>query len=162
MLGNNVIREVAKKSIFEDARQQISAATTIKQGSLVCFNETSNLLVLPAAETEGNLFLGVMPVSIVNGKLASPYNTDVQASQSISDVPGPQYGQIHKLTLKTGDSLNPGDNVYLDPATGADGVQAAGTKAIGIYQGKAIAGAAAGTQIEVLVGCRFKDDVLKF
>jgi len=162
MIGNNIVRSVAPKSLFESAKSVITSSTTIKQGALVVFDDTNNVLKNPAAEAEGSTFLGVMVVSIVNGKLASPYNTDVVASQSIQDIPGPKYGVIAKLTLKTGDSLNPGDDVFLDPATGVDGVTATGTKSIGLYQGPAISAAAAGTQVLVLVGCRAKNDSLKF
>ncbi len=116
----------------------------------------------PAAETEGSTFLGVARVSIVLGKIASPYNTDVVASQAIQDIPGPVYGVIAKCVLKTGDSVNPGDDIYLDPGTGTRGVTVTGTKSIGLYQGPAIAGAAAGTEIPVLIGCRAKNDSLKF
>ena len=152
---NNITRMVAPKSIFESAINVISSSVSFNQGDLLVFDDTNNVLKKPAAETEGATFLGVARVTIVNGKLASPYNTDVVASQSISDIPGPQYGVVAKLVLKTGDSIAPGDKVYLDPATGTTGVTVtAGTKPIGIYQGKTLSSVAAGTLIEVLIGCQ--------
>lgn len=151
---NNITRMVAPKSIFESAINVISSAISFNQGDLLYFDDTNNLIKKPAAETDGATFLGVARVTVVSGKLASPYNTDVVASQAISDIPGPQYGVIAKLTLKTGDSISPGDKVYLDPATGTTGVTVSGTKPIGIYQGKALTGVAAGTLIEVLIGCQ--------
>jgi hypothetical protein len=160
MLGNNINRSVAPKSLFESAKSVIDNTVTIKQGSLVCL--IGGLLALAAAETDGATFLGVMRESVVDGKSASPYNTAVVASQAINDIPGPVYGVIAKLTLKTGETINPGADVFLDPATGADGVAASGTKSIGIYQGAPIVGSAAGQQVLVLVGARAIDDTLKF
>lgn len=159
---NTIVRSVAPKSLFESARAVITAAVSFNQGDLLVFDDTNNRLKVPAAEAEGSTFLGVARVTIVNGKLASPYSTDVQASQAIQDIPGPVYGVVAKCVLKTGDTIAPGDSVFLDPATGTRGVTVTGTKAIGVYQGKAIAGAAAGTEIEVLIGCRHNNDVLKY
>lgn len=159
---NTIVRSVAPKSLFESAKAVIDATVSFDQGDLLVFNDTTNLLKKPSLETEGVTFLGVARVSIVLGELASPYNTDVVASQAIQDIPGPVYGVIAKCVIKTGDSINPGDAVYLDPGTGTRGVTVTGTKAIGLYQGAAIASAAAGTEIEVLIGCRAKDDTLKF
>jgi hypothetical protein len=159
---NNITRSVAPKSIFPSARDVITSAVSFNQGDLLVFNDTSNILKVPSLETEGNTFLGVAPVTIVSGKLARPYSTDVDASAAISDIPGPVYGVICKLTLKTGDSINPGDLVYLDPATGTDGVTVSGTKSIGIYVGAAISSAAAGTKVEIHVGSRHPADSLRF
>lgn len=162
VLKNNIVKSVARKSIFDDARNVIGSSLTFNQGDLLVMDTTTHLLRAPTLETEGSIFVGVAAVSIVNGKLPSPYNTDVVASQSIQDIPGPVYGVICKLQLKTGDSLNPGDAVYLDPATGTQGITASGTKQIGVFQGPAIAAAAAGSLVEVLLGARFGGDVLKF
>lgn len=161
---NTITRSVAPKSIFESARNVISAATTFDQGDLLIFDDTTNLLRKPALETEGSTFVGVAKCSLVLGKLASPYNTDVVASQAIADVPGPEYGVIAKCVLKTGETLAPGDGIALHIATGSRGVQniSGGTKQIGIYQGAAVAGSAAGLEIEVLIGCRHPGDSLKF
>lgn len=159
---NTIVRSVAPKSLFESAKSVISAAVSFNQGDLLVFDGAANLLKKPALETEGITFLGVARVSIVNGKLESPYNTDVVSSQALQDIPGPVFGVVAKCVLKTGDTIAPGDDVYLDPATGTRGVTVTGTKSIGTYQGIAIAGAAAGTEIEVLIGCRFPTDVLKF
>ncbi|HCW07033.1 MAG TPA: hypothetical protein DGG95_06675 [Cytophagales bacterium] len=159
---NNITRSIAPKSVFESALSVISSAVSFNQGDLLVFDDTNNLLKKPAAETEGNTFLGVAPVTVVSGKIASPYNTDVVASQAVQDVQGPKFGVVAKLTLKTGITINPGDLIYLDPGTGTDGVTNTGTKAIGVYQGSAITTSAAGTKVEVLLGSRFPEDVLKF
>ena len=159
---NTIVRSVAPKSIFESAKAVIDNTVTFDQGDLLVFDDTNNLLKKPAAETVGLTFLGVARVSIVLGKLASPYNTDVVASQSIQDIPGPVYGVVAKCVAKTGITINPGDPIYLDPATGTRGVTNTGTKQIGIYQGKHIVGTAAGLEIEVLIGARHPGDTLKF
>ena len=160
---NKITRSVAPKSLFESAINVITSAVTIAQGDLVIFNDTSNILDLPAAEADGATFLGIARVSISAGKVVSPYQgTAVDASGAIVDVPGPQYGVIAKLVLKTGITIAPGDRVFLDPATGTRGVTNTGTKAIGIYQGPAIAGSAAGQEIECYLGARFPLDSLTF
>lgn len=159
---NNITRSVAPKSVFESALNVISSSVSFNQGDLLVFDDTNNVLKKPALETEGNTFLGVAPVTVVSGKIASPYNTDVVASQAVQDVAGPKFGVVAKLTLKTGITIAPGDLIYLDPATGTDGVTNTGTKAIGVYQGAAITTSAAGTKVEVLLGARFPEDTLKF
>lgn len=159
---NTIVRSVAPKSIFESAKAVISSSVSFDQGDLLVYDATNKVLKKPAAETEGATFLGVARASIVNGKLASPYNTDVVASQAIQDVPGPQYGVVAMCVLKAASTIAPGDSVYLDPGTGTRGVAVTGTKAIGTYQGPAITGSAAGVEIPVLIGARYPLDTLKF
>jgi len=159
---NRIVRSVAPKSEFESAINVINSSLSFNQGDLLVFDATNHVLKIPAAETEGVTFVGIAECSISNGKLLTPYVTDVDASQAIADVPGPKYGVVAKLGLHAGDSLNPGDPVYLSPSDGTYFVSATGTKAIGIYQGSAIVSAAAGTFVEVLLGCRNNNDTLKF
>ncbi len=149
---NNIVKYNAPKAVFEDAKNGLSSAVSWNQGDLLYFDDTNNLIKKPTAETDGATFLGVARCTIVSGKVASPYNTDVVASQPIAEVPGPLFGVTANLVIKTGDSIAFGDFVYLDPATGSTGVTVTGTKKIGIYQGPAITGAAAGTLIPVLLG----------
>jgi hypothetical protein len=160
--ANRVTRSVSPKTIFPSARDVVNSSLSYNQGDLLVFDDTNNLIKKPAAESEGSTFLGLAPHTLVLGKLVRPYSTDVDASQAASEIPGPEYGVIAKLVLKTGAALNPGDSVYLDPANGTYHVQEAGTKAIGIYAGPAISSAVAGQLIEVLLGCRHPGDVLKF
>lgn len=160
--ANRLTLSDQKKSIFPDATAVISSAVSFNQGDLLYFNDTSNLISRLAAEGDAVTFLGIAEVTIVSGKLASPYVTDVDASQAISAIPGPVYNVRAKLVAKTGDAFNPGDLVYANPAAGNYHVQAAGTKAIGVYQGPAVASAAAGQEIEILLGTRFPADALKF
>lgn len=162
MAKNNLVRDVSTKSIFPSAQAVTNATVSYDQGDLLYFDTVNFLVKKPAAETDCVTFCGVALETVVNGKIKRPYTTDVDASQAISDLPGPAYGSVFKFIAKTGDAFNPGDVVYGDPVSGSRNVQAAGTKAIGIYQGPVIASAAAGQEIEVLVGTRFPADALKF
>lgn len=159
---NRVVLDQMKKSLFPDAKSVVTSAVSFNQGDLLVFDDTNNRLKVPSAETEAATFLGIAEVTVVSGKLKSPYTTDVDASQGVTDVPGPVYNVEAKLIAKTGDAFNPGDAVYLDPASGAQNVSSAGTKQIGVYQGPVIASAVAGQEILVLLGCRHPGDSLKF
>jgi len=152
MKGNNIVRSVNPYSLFEDVQNLINSTTTITQGELVYLDTVNHLIKPVAAEANSATFLGAMPVSVVNGKIQSPYNTNVVASQAIQAIPGPKLGVVCKLTAKTGDAFVPGQKVALDPATGTDAVGTIITTAsVGLYQGPAIAAAVAGQQIEVLL-----------
>ena len=159
---NRITRSVAPKSMFPSAQAVISSSVSFNQGDLLVFDDTNNVLKVPSSESEGSTFLGIAQETIVSGLLKRPYSTDVDDSGAISDIPGPVYGVVAKLILKTGDSLNPGDYVYLYPTGGAQYVSATGTKAIGLFVGAAVSSAAAGTQVEVHLGCRHPGDSLKF
>jgi hypothetical protein len=162
-MGNKIVRSVAPKTIFADAYALTSTTADFEQCDLMVYDATTKKIIKPAAEADCATFLGVAQVAVVDGKIKSPYQgTAVDAAQAIGALPGPVYGVEVKLVLKTGDALNPGDLVYADPASGARHVQAAGTKAIGVYQGAAIASAVAGQEIIVLVGARYPLDTLKF
>jgi hypothetical protein len=158
---NRIVRTISGNTRFPSAVKDISASSTWNQGDLLIWDSSAHIIRLPVSEAEGASMLGISQQTLVAGKLPIPYVTDVDASRAITDIPGPQFGVVASLVLKTGDALNPGDLVYLNPADGAYHVQAAGTKAIGLYAGAAIASAFAGQLIEVLVGCRFPGDALQ-
>jgi hypothetical protein len=159
-MANNITREISPASIFEDAKPVISSATTFNQGDLLILDTSTHLIRLPVSDAECATFVGIARVAIVNGKKASPYQgTAVDAASAIVTIPGPVYGVIAKLTLKTGDAFNPGDLVYYGGA--AQTISSTGTKAIGIYQGLAVASAVAGQIGEALVGHRFPGDALE-
>lgn len=149
------------KSAFESAISVISAAVTFNQGDLLVFDTSAKLLKVPTSETDGSTFLGIAPVTVVSGKIKSPYVTDVDGSTAITDVPGPQYGVIGNMKLRQGDSFTPGCQVYLDPTYDVQTVAVTGTKPIGLYQGATVT-AGSGTLGEVLIGCRYPNDTLKF
>lgn len=150
---NNITRSVNPKSLFESARYVIDSTISFNQGDFLYLDTVNHLLKVCTLETQSANFQGVARVTIVNGKIASPYNTDVVASQAIADIPGPLAGVVVKAVLKTGDSLNPGQSVGLYPTAGTRGVSSTiTTNAIGVYQGPAIATAAAGTEVEIYLG----------
>jgi hypothetical protein len=64
------------------------------------------------------------------------------------------------MKAKVGDTFNPGDLVYLDPADDVQTVSSAGTKAIGVYVGPLLSAAPAGSQVEVHLGHRYPGDTL--
>jgi hypothetical protein len=146
---NRITRSVSPKSVFEDATAMVDATVSYNQGDLLRFDDTNNLIAKFSAETDGSTFLGIASETVVNGALKSPYQgTAVDAAAALGHVPGPVAGVQAKLILKTGDSINPGDLVYW---FGDQTVTVTGTVRIGRYQGKAIASAAAGTEVEVLL-----------
>jgi|SRR6267143_7176819 len=161
MTKNTKVREISDKSIFPDATTVITSTTTFASGDLLVFDDTLNKIVVPTLEADGATFLGVAVVSVTNGHAKDVYTTDVDASVAITSIPGPVYGSVFKSFLKVGDVLNPGDSVFLYPTGGTNFVQAAGTKAIGIYQGKTVT-AVTGTEVEILYGARHPGDTLRF
>lgn len=162
---NRIVRdEHISKSNFEDAIGQIGNTTSFAQGDLLVFDTTTHKLKLPALEADGSTFVGISRITIVNGKILSPYQgTAVDGAQAIVDIPGPIYSCVAKLLLKAGDTIQSGANVFLDPTTGTYCVQAAGTKSIGIYVGSGpLTAGANGTFIEVRLGNRYPNDTLTF
>lgn len=161
---NSLRRKIATKSIFESAINVISSDVTADQGDLMYFNTSTKLISRLSLEGNADTFLGVMPVSIVAGKIASPYSTPVDASRAIADVPGPQFGDIHAMLGKPGDAFTPGCDVYASPTDGNRYVSISGTKPIGTYQGAAVTAAASDTPttVECLIGARYPNDMLKF
>jgi hypothetical protein len=163
-LVSKITRSISPKSIFEDLQGKVAATTDFSTGDLLVW-DASQKVILPSAETEGSTFLGISDVTVVDGVIKGPYTgiTDNNAAVPSYQILGPKYGVYALCVLKTGESLAIGGSVYLDPATGTRGVAASGTKAIGVYVGNsAISSSAAGLEIEVLLGARFPNDVLKF
>lgn len=159
---NNIVRTVNLGSIFEDATQLIDSTVSFNQGDLL-YLDTSGHLIKPIGAVAANsqTFLGVAIVTVVSGKIKSPYTTDVDASLGKSAVPGPSYGVVANLTLKTGDSINPGDLVY--PSFTDDQTVTSSSVSgvsIGVYQGKALSSVASGTTIDVLLGHRYPGNTL--
>jgi len=149
-----------ERSVFPDALNVIDSSVTFNQGDLLCL--LSNKLAKASLEADYASFLGIAPVTVVSGKLQSPYQgTAVDAAQAITAIPGPKYSVEAKMISKTGDAWAPGGAVYGDPADGPEYVSSAGTKQIGVYQGATIASAAAGQTVEVLLGHRYPGDALQ-
>lgn len=158
---NRIVRSVAPKSVLPDARIAVDSTVSYNQGDLLAIK--SNKLSLLASEGDGQYFVGIADQTVVSGKVQSPYSgTAVDAAQALPQVAGPVYGVVAKLMSKTGEAWTVGCSAYADPSTNDYAVAATGTKAIGIYQGAAVASAAAGSYVEVLLGCRFVGDTLQF
>lgn len=164
MVGKStVVRDIALKQIMPDIKNMVSSATNFAQGDILIFDTVSKLVRAPTAEAEGQYLLGIAALDVASGKPLSPYQgTAVDSAQAIPSLNGPLYGATFNMILKTGDSLSPGDLVYVYTTAGTSGVASTGTKAIGMYEGAAIVSAAASTVVEVLIGARFPNDVLKF
>lgn len=161
---NRIVRGGNGKSFFESAMDAVDSTVSFNQGDLLVFDAATKLLKVPSAESEAETFLGVAPVTVVDGKLKSPYVTDVSASEGVSDFAGPRYGDglVCGHILQTGSSLSEGDLVYLAPALGAQYLAATGTKPVGTYVGPTISGSVAGQEIDWVVGARFPGDSLRF
>lgn len=161
---NKITRTVAPGSIFESMKALLAATVSFNQGDLLIYDTSAFTVRKPTTEAEFITFLGIARQTVVNGVIAAPYTTAVDATAAIADVPGPQYGVVAKLQLKTGDTLNPGALVYGYPTQGPRVCQASGTKAIGVYQGPAVTGGAStsATEVEVFLGHRYPADTLVF
>lgn len=155
---SRIVKEVNKGSLFDSAKNLVNATISWNQGDMLYFDNADDLLKPVASNANCTGFVGIADYAIVSGKPVSPYQgTAVDAAQAISEIPGPVYGVVARVTLTTGESINPGDLVY---ATGPQIVSVSGTKAVGVYQGPAVATAPAGTQVEVLLGHRYPADTL--
>lgn len=159
--SNTVARRVARNTVYADIQALVGASTSFNQGDLLIMNTSTHTVAKPAIESDGSTFLGVAPVTVVNGKLPAIYNSAVDASVGTPSIPGPEFGDEIFVMLKASDSLNPGDLVYLDPASGAQFVKSVGSAAIGVYIGAAITAGASGTQIVIKCGCRYPSNTLR-
>lgn len=152
---NNIVREVALKSLFESALPVLSTSVNYNQGDLLSYDNTNNILKPVTGNGDSTFILGVARQTIVNGKTASPYTTAVDGSQAIEDVAGPAYGVVASLKLTSGVDYIPGKPVYLTTTDAQTVTSQAGGSSIGLFQGRAIVSAAAGLTGDVLIGARF-------
>lgn len=156
---NPTFRRVNRNSLSEDVTAAIGASTTFNAGDFLTFNLTTKTFGTLAGESDSVNFAGVAVQSISSGKPVSAYTTDVDASAGYPAVKGPEFGDEVYATLKAGDSITPGTEVYYNTgATPKNGVTVTvGTKAIGIYFGPALTGApTTGTVISIKLFCNFK------
>lgn len=159
---NRIVRSDNMFAILEDIGNMLDATVDINEGDLCYFDDANNLVkATDGTAGHGALFLGISPVTIVDGKLQSPYQgTAVDASEKGSGIPGPRAGVTAKLKLKSGDTFNPGDVVYLS-ATDAQTVQSvANGDSIGIYLGKTVV-AGASSEGLIKLGARFRVGALQ-
>ena len=161
-MANKITRSIAPKTIFPDIKNMLAASQTHEYCDFLIFDTTGNYIRKPTTEAECVTFVGVAQADIVSGKLKPVYQgTDVDASVANGGIAGPVYGVEVKCVVKTGDTIEIGDLVYFDPATGARAVTVTGTKAIGVAL-EGVTAAAAGSEIKVHIGARFPADALKF
>lgn len=154
---NNLIRQIAPKSLFESMVPVLSSASgcTWNQGDILCMDANVKYLRPVTGSGDSTIVVGCALVSITNGVKPSPYQgTAVDASAAIEDEGGPMYGSVFQMTLATGAAFVPGAAVYLtsDPQT-VTSVSAGSS--VGIFQGRSVASAASGQLGDVLIGARF-------
>ncbi len=159
--SNKVARRVARNTIIADIKDFIGASSSWNQGDLLILDTTLNVVAKAAVQSDGANFLGISPVSIVNGKLPSIYSTDVDAALGYGSIPGPEFGDEYFVTLKAGDAVVPGSKLYLAPLTGANVVSVTGNKQVGTYIGPALVAVTGGTVIVAKLYAAAPDGTLK-
>ena len=158
---NNIKKEIAPRSIFSDVGGLVTNTTSWEQGDILVFDSIAHKVKAASVEADGLTVLGCALQSIINGVEKGPYTgvTDNAASIKSGAISGPLYGNEVELNVLAGETLNPGDLVYISDAKT---IKASGTKAIGIYIGsKVITAAAAGQVALCLIGSRFPADSLR-
>jgi hypothetical protein len=158
---NNLVRG-APRSVFESAKNVVDSTTTVNQGDLCSLNSVTLMVQPVSASTDAPFFVGVAKQTLINGKVKSPYiGTAVDAAQAIEDVAGPGFGAIYELTMKTGDAFPVACAVYLTgDAQILTSVDPGTHDHVGIYQGPAVAVAAAGQKGYFLIGERYTSSTL--
>ncbi len=159
--SNKIARRVARNTIIADIVNFIGASSTWNQGDLLILDTTNNIVAKAAVQSDGANFLGISPVTLVNGKFPSSYSTDVDASVGFCSVPGPEFGDEYYVTLKAGDAVVPGSKLYLAPLTGANVVSITGNKQVGTYIGPAMTAVTGGSTIVAKLYAAAPDATLK-
>ena len=159
--SNKIARRVARNTIIADVQSFIGASTSWNQGDLLILNTTTNTVARAAVQSDGANFLGMAPVTIVNGKLPEIYTTDVDSALGYGSIPGPEFGDEYFVTLKAGDAVVPGTALYLAPLTGYNVVSITGNKQVGIYIGPAMTAATGGSTIVAKLFACSPDGTLK-
>lgn len=162
---NSLVRRVGTKSAFESALQVVSSSSNWAQGDFLSWDGTNKIINTSQSLSDtGANFLGIAQQSVTNGVVNDPYQGLTDTSPAAQDLVGPEYGDIHNVQLKNGDTATPGCYLYPDYTAGATRqvtVTAGMLAPIGVYQGAQIT-AGSSTQIQMLVGCQFPNNVLKF
>lgn len=159
---NTTARKVATNMVIADIKNLIQSTTSFNEGDFLILDQTNHRVTKPVGETDGANLMGVASVTVVNGKMASAISTDVDSSVATPSIPGPTFGDEYNVTLKSGDTAHPGDDLYLDPGTGTNGVTVtAGTKKIGCWADAQLTGDGTKTGL-AKIGARATGDTLKF
>lgn len=151
---NRVTRSVAPKSLFESAKSATDVTVSYNQGDLMYFDSTAHLLKALDSDAHAAFAAGSAKVTVSLGKMVGPYaGLATDAASAVVDLPGPAYGVVAKMILKTGDAFNPGDKVYY--GGDAQTVSSTGTNPVGLFQGSAVSSAFAGQEGECLLGAAY-------
>lgn len=160
VLKNNIKFTQRQGSVFPEIDISLIASdSTWDQGDLLILN-ASNFIKRGAAEADYSAALGIAAQSVVNGKVVSPYSTDSTSNQALVPLAGPIFGIVATMNLKSGDTFTKGQLVYANPGTLFNEVQAAGAKAVGVYQGPTVTAVASSTG-DVLIASRYPGDTFK-
>lgn len=162
---NSLRRRVATKMVFPDLTSLLSLTlSTWNQGDFLDWDTTNNCVIRTGATGDGTHFLGIAANSVSLGKIVGPYPGLTDVVEGTGSVQGPEYGDVHTVKGKSGDTFTDGCLVY--PSQGAGQTRevtstAGALKAIGLYQGATVT-AGASTEVECLIGARHPNDTLKF
>lgn len=169
---NTEVKIIAPKQIFPDVRGIVSSAmSNWYQGDILCFDTANSIVRACTAEADADNVLGIAQQAVSAGIPTGPYGSIVnQSNVGAMAVNGPVYGNTYNMYLKTSDSIAPGAYVYPYPSGDstyknyvAATAASTATKPIGVYVGHVtVSSAAAGTQIECLIGAQYPNTVLKF
>jgi len=157
---DRIVKNIAPTSVFDDVSALVSSAISFNQGDLIEIDTSGHLVGAIGGSSTGQYVLGISRVTVVSGVVKQPYSTENDAAIAAGKIPGPVSGVVVKLVSKTADAWVPGQDVYPYGTGGAYYVTTSGSKSIGIYQGPTIASAAAGQEIEVMLGHRYPGDTL--
>jgi hypothetical protein len=162
---NPTVRRIATKTRFPEALKVVSSSSNWMNGDLLAWDATNKIINSAFSLTDnGAQILGVAVQSVTSGVVNDPYQGLTDVTPAASAIAGPEYGDVVQLIGKSGDTFTPGCYVYPD-YTGSLTNQVSSTSgslhAIGIYQGAQVT-TGASQYIEVLMGCRFPNDVLEF
>jgi hypothetical protein len=158
-IKNFILKSINQKSIFDNA-SALASTNSWNQGDLMVY--FSGAIRAIASGDTGTNFLGIATQTVSSGTIASAYSTDNTTKDNA--IQGPVYGVTASLVCKTSDAFIAGQLVYPYPASGTRYVTSVSGSLlpIGIYQGPAIASAAAAQEIEVLVGSNYGSGYLNF
>ncbi len=168
MAGKNTeVKIISTKQIFPDIRGIADTATNWNQGDILIFNGTVVRAATAEAEA-GTQCIGIAQQNAASGIPIGPYaGLATAAAAGVQALNGPVYGNTFNMVLKTSETIAPGAYVYAYPTGGANYVAATAsstaTAPVGVYVGHVtVTTAAAGTQIECLIGAQFPNSILKF
>lgn len=165
---NRIVRDGPGKSMFEAGQYAVDSSSTWVQGDLLKFDSSAHALRVVSATGDSAAFVGIADNAVTGGKLVGPYAglTDVNAAQATPGFAGPKYGVVANMILKTSDTFDIGDPVYLCEGGTSQTVtstQPGSEDPIGIFVGPAaVASAAAGQNGQIRIGCHYGTDSLIF